>query len=97
MQIAAVEPEVLLLRRFPHVPLFALPRTGSLVVSIQAPALRPPCRRFPDRDEVGDPAVHVEPQPVAAHDAEVSLAVRVPSFEYDAGLADPVPLVRQRV
>ncbi|MPL79701.1 hypothetical protein SDC9_25585 [bioreactor metagenome] len=71
VQVAAVEPQVLLLGRLPHVALFALPGTGILGgVGAEAPDLTHLVRHLL-ADEVGGPAVH---RAVAGgHDHEIRI------------------------
>src|SRR5215813_13633903 len=58
MQIAAVEPEAFLLRRLPHVALFAFPWAGVLGrVGAEPPDLSDLVGHFP-ADKVSDKAVH---------------------------------------
>ena len=58
MQVAAVEPQPILLRGLPHVPLFALPRPGVLGgVRAKTPHLAN-LVRYLLRDQLGRPPVH---------------------------------------
>src|SRR4051812_36980661 len=58
VQVAAVEPQRLLLGRLPHVALLALPRPGVLLrVRAEPPALADPVRHLL-RDQLAGPAVH---------------------------------------